>query len=95
MCQDYLLTKKCSEFHRTGKCIRSHSLFTQHNQRIIRDTLNISPGDRDAFETVSEYVQKSRPLMRSSIRTDHRPLESSSKEVKLMDWTSLKIFSLE
>lgn len=94
MCRDYLLTNECSQFQRTGQCTRSHSLFTRHNQRVIKETLNISPSDTNAFEIVSKHVEQSRPLMRSSIRVDYRPPKSSDQPVRLIDWVLGKIFSL-
>lgn len=92
MCRDYLLTNRCREFELNGKCTRSHSLFTLHNQKILEKRLKLSAKDENTFNTISRHIKnnsKSNSLGRipsqtgrSSISNDDHRFELTSKQVK-------------
>jgi hypothetical protein len=87
MCRDYLLNNRCAEFETNGKCSHSHSLFTLHNQKILKK-LKLSIKDRETFDKISRLVRtsenKSSRVERSSIPDDDCRVEFRSKQVKLI-----------
>ena len=68
MCSDYLLTMKCKTFELNGKCLHSHSLFTTHNEKILRRKYNLSADTENAFEVISDLIRKSKSSERVSSR---------------------------
>jgi hypothetical protein len=101
MCRDYLLKKKCSEFELNGKCSRSHSLFTLHNQKILEKNLKLSAKHGDTFDRVSQLIQNSksnsseRISSRSSYVDDDREFESSGDQVNFICYNEIRISSSE
>jgi len=103
MCRDYLLNKKCSEFELNGKCSRSHSLFTLHNQRILKK-LNLSTKDEEIFDKISGMIEtsksnssekKSVQFRQSTILDNDRDIKSISRQVKFICFNQIKISLIE
>jgi hypothetical protein len=99
MCRDYLLNKKCSEFELNGKCSRSHSLFTLHNQRILKK-LNLSTKDEEIFDKISGMIEtsKSNSSEKKSVQfrqSNDRDIKSISRQVKFICFNQIKISLIE
>ncbi len=86
MCRDYLLNNRCSEFEANGKCSYSHSLFTRHNQEILKK-LHLSAKDWKIFDKISELIRASEKQLsegKRSISDDDHEVEFRIKEVKFI-----------
>jgi len=103
MCRDYLLNKKCSEFEANGKCSRSHSLFTLHNQRILTK-LKLSAKDDKTFDTISQMIRTAKSdssekvssrFGQSTISDDDRDIKPTIRQVKFICFNQVKISSLK
>jgi len=100
MCHDYLLNNQCSEFESNGKCSHSHSLFTHHNQRILKK-LNLSAKDDKTFDIISRMIRTSKSnkvssrFGQSTISDDDRDTKPTFRQVKFIYFNQMKISSLK
>jgi hypothetical protein len=79
MCREYLLTNECEIFKLRGKCFHSHSLFTQHNQKVLKHVFKLSANDEDTFDRVAKLIKKS--VSNRSSRSDDQDFVSSGDQV--------------
>ncbi|CAF1139371.1 unnamed protein product [Adineta steineri] len=60
ICQDYILNNNCSQFQSLGKCSHSHSLSTDHNEKVL-NKFSLSSKDEDIFKFISRLTRLSLP----------------------------------
>ena len=70
ICHDYLLNSKCSKFDFNGKCSHSHSLFTMHNQSVLKKNCLLLIKDEKAFDKIAQLIRFSK--LKSSETLPHR-----------------------
>ncbi|CAF3452342.1 unnamed protein product [Rotaria socialis] len=60
LCHDYVLNSKCSKFDFNGKCSHSHSLFTMHNQFVLKKRRPVLINDEAAFDKIAQLLRSSK-----------------------------------
>ncbi|CAF3354852.1 unnamed protein product [Rotaria socialis] len=60
LCHDYVLNSKCSKFDFNGKCSHSHSLFTMHNQFVLKKRRSVLINDEEAFDKIAQLLRSSK-----------------------------------